>query len=279
MIFPEGFPDHAQSAVIAAQVRATQWIRRELNERMPPPGYSKTQQLASVGRKYVLRIFAVFAKEACELGKQRVWTTRRIDLAALEFLRDLAVEVRSEYSHLGMPDMVGQLGVILPDVLHEMKSSPEWKTYQEQLVAVADLQTQPRAMNVERHPDPIEQAFMDIKSAPFRAAAQARYEEALEAQRESRIKSTPQQPTSAPDSVSGSDSRNTVGDQIRRLREECRWTLPELAEEVNLDERTISRHESGESKPYARNISKYERVFSKRLSRKVLIDNLPSRRR
>jgi hypothetical protein len=139
MIFPDNFPDHAQSAVIAAKVRAAQWMQDELNERRPAPGYTKTQQLASVSRRYVLRIFAAFTNEACELGIQRVWRTRQIDLAALEFLRLLLIEVRSEYSHLGVPDML-HMGNIRPEVLHEFRSSSEWKAYDSALLVVADLQ-------------------------------------------------------------------------------------------------------------------------------------------
>jgi DNA-binding XRE family transcriptional regulator len=67
----------------------------------------------------------------------------------------------------------------------------------------------------------------------------------------------------------------TIGEQIKRLREECRWTIEELAEITDVHERTVSRHELGEVAPYGRTLSAYERTFSKRLQRKVVINKMP----
>lgn len=67
----------------------------------------------------------------------------------------------------------------------------------------------------------------------------------------------------------------TIGSQIRRLREECRWTIEELAEAIGIDERTVRRHESAEAKPQPRVLGSYERVFSKKLERKIVIGKTP----
>jgi DNA-binding XRE family transcriptional regulator len=66
----------------------------------------------------------------------------------------------------------------------------------------------------------------------------------------------------------------TIGTQIKRLRDECRLTIEELAEAIDSDERTIRRHEADEVVPYARTIRAYEGVFSKRLERKVVISKM-----
>ncbi len=63
----------------------------------------------------------------------------------------------------------------------------------------------------------------------------------------------------------------TIATQIERLRDECLWTNEDLAEAVNLSSRQVSRHVSGESAPYKRNIAAYERVFSNKLKRQVFI--------
>jgi hypothetical protein len=63
----------------------------------------------------------------------------------------------------------------------------------------------------------------------------------------------------------------TVAQQLNRLREECRWTAADLAEEVKVEPRTVQRHLAGHSTPYDRNISAYECAFSKRLKRQVVI--------
>jgi hypothetical protein len=63
----------------------------------------------------------------------------------------------------------------------------------------------------------------------------------------------------------------TVASQINRLREECHLTLEELAEKISLEVRSVQRHLAGQTIPYARNIRRYEREFSKLLNRQVVI--------
>jgi hypothetical protein len=67
----------------------------------------------------------------------------------------------------------------------------------------------------------------------------------------------------------------TIAEQINRLREECHLTAEELAEEVELDSRTVQRHLAGETTPYPRHLRVYERVFFKLLNRQVVIRKMP----
>lgn len=66
-----------------------------------------------------------------------------------------------------------------------------------------------------------------------------------------------------------------LGEQVKRLRDECRLTTEGLAEEVRLDIRSVQRHLAGKVKPYARHLKAYENAFSKLLGRKVIIETLP----
>jgi hypothetical protein len=66
-------------------------------------------------------------------------------------------------------------------------------------------------------------------------------------------------------------TEETIAAQIQRLRDECLWTNEELAEAVNLSARQVSRHVSGDSAPYKRNIAAYQQVFSNKLKRQILI--------
>jgi DNA-binding XRE family transcriptional regulator len=66
----------------------------------------------------------------------------------------------------------------------------------------------------------------------------------------------------------------TIGQQIKRLRLECRLTVEELAPQVNLEPRSVQRHESGKALPYPRYLAAYERYFSKHLKREVVIKKL-----
>jgi len=70
----------------------------------------------------------------------------------------------------------------------------------------------------------------------------------------------------------------TVGTQILTLREECRWTIEDLAQAVNLHPVTVSRHHSGEITPRPRTLTAYERVFSKKLQRQVVINKTLGKR-
>jgi DNA-binding XRE family transcriptional regulator len=82
-------------------------------------------------------------------------------------------------------------------------------------------------------------------------------------------------PQVAPNAAANENTPPSVGAQVRSLREECRWTAEELASKMDLDERTVRRHETDEVNPYARTLRGYERVFSKQLDRKIVISKMP----
>jgi hypothetical protein len=139
MIFPSGFPDRAQSAVVAAQIRAIARMENELAYHMLNPG-PKAELLGKLGRGYLMEILAVFAKQACELGHAGTWTARHIDIEVMAFMRQLAADFRSEYSHIGMPAMLDNWSAIEPAVLRELKLSDKWKAYQAELLEIAESQ-------------------------------------------------------------------------------------------------------------------------------------------
>jgi hypothetical protein len=63
----------------------------------------------------------------------------------------------------------------------------------------------------------------------------------------------------------------TAGQQIERLRTESHLTAEDLAEELGVTPRSIFRHLSGTVVPHGRHLAAYERVFSNRLQRRVVI--------
>ena len=66
-----------------------------------------------------------------------------------------------------------------------------------------------------------------------------------------------------------------VGDQIRALRLDSRYTIEELAKKVGIASRTVQRHESGEVREIRlRHIRDYEKVFSSTLKRPVRLENV-----
>jgi hypothetical protein len=67
----------------------------------------------------------------------------------------------------------------------------------------------------------------------------------------------------------------TIASQIQRLRIECGLTEEQLAEEINLDIRTVQRHLASDSIPRALVLRKYEKVFSKLLNKNIVIRQMP----
>jgi hypothetical protein len=78
-----------------------------------------------------------------------------------------------------------------------------------------------------------------------------------------------------PKPVPAAPPEETIAAQLQRLRKECNWSADRLAEAAKFDPRTVTRHLSGETMPHLRNISAYERVFSKQLKRQVVINKMP----
>ena len=76
-------------------------------------------------------------------------------------------------------------------------------------------------------------------------------------------------PSSTPPSPA--KSVDSIGAQINRLREECRFSVEELAEEVELETRSVQRHIADVHIPHNRHLRAYERTFSKLLNRQVVI--------
>ena len=69
-------------------------------------------------------------------------------------------------------------------------------------------------------------------------------------------------------------AEKTVAQQIEALRLECDLTQQKLSDEMGIELRTVQRHLSGESVPHRRGLAAYEKYFSKRLNRKVIIVHL-----
>lgn len=62
-----------------------------------------------------------------------------------------------------------------------------------------------------------------------------------------------------------------VSEQLKKLRDECRMTIEEIAEEINVRPRSVSRHLSGEDVPRRKTLRAYESIFSKRTGRTIQI--------
>ncbi len=59
--------------------------------------------------------------------------------------------------------------------------------------------------------------------------------------------------------------------QLAELCEECLWTVEELAEAIELSPRSVYRHLSEDATPRKRQLAAYEKAFSTKLKRQVLL--------
>lgn len=95
-----------------------------------------------------------------------------------------------------------------------------------------------------------------------------------------RQESTPEsdaKPTEQPEPkpAQGDPPAETIAAQLQRLRVECELTEEELAEEINVDIRSVQRHLANESIPRALTIRRYEKAFSKLLKQQIVIRQMP----
>lgn len=70
-------------------------------------------------------------------------------------------------------------------------------------------------------------------------------------------------------------AQSSVGEQIRALRREARFSEEKLAELIHQDKRTVQRHIRGDLKPRLSTIALYEEAFSKALRKTVKIETPP----
>jgi len=129
------------------------------------------------------------------------------------------------------------------------------------------LRTEQFVPSASLHPSPVVRGNQMMFDAESRAQAQLHYERTLARlrQREDGTRVMP------PTSDTGGQTKSTIGAQIERLRQECDFTVEELAEEVEIDPTNVSRHIRGQSNPSRRSRRKYGRVFSKLLNREIVI--------
>jgi hypothetical protein len=123
--------------------------------------------------------------------------------------------------------------------------------------------------------DEIQREFKENKQSRERNRAfMERYYEAKRPARE--LRGEPPEQTrpvsSRPKAVE--PKTESVGEQLKRLRDECHVTAQELAELIDVEVRSFQRHLAGDSIPYDRYLRAYEREFSKLLNRKVVISKL-----
>jgi len=141
MRYPKDFPPESRAAVLAEKLRAGRDFD-QARENPLRPQYGLDQYLEAELRRYILRTFIVFVREACKLGHKRIWHVDRVEQAAREFLRLATIDAvydksggavgRNWNSHLD--------GSIQSEVMRQFERSGEWQQFQDALLQVAEGQ-------------------------------------------------------------------------------------------------------------------------------------------
>ena len=144
MEYPRDFSPQARARVEAERLKAGKELEEQRDE-VPWSRYGPGTVDEKNLRKYILRVFLVFAQEVCELGSQRPWTVDRIRSVADGFLRRFTIEAYFDkgYDKHGrkLPEMIcNSSGGILPKVQREFEKSAEWHQFEQELLAVAEQQ-------------------------------------------------------------------------------------------------------------------------------------------
>jgi hypothetical protein len=133
--YPYDFPADAQANVEAEKLRAGD-VFDKTKEKIPASTWGSILDVERLLKQYILSVFAVLAQEACELGRRGAWKVVRVHSECLDFLRGFIIEAHSDKGY-------DTNGHTLPfrATVNELKDSPEWRTYEEERLEVAELQS------------------------------------------------------------------------------------------------------------------------------------------
>jgi hypothetical protein len=146
MDYPKDFSTEAQAAVEAEKIKAVkdfEKAKREIQNR-----YDTAVEVRSLLAHCIMRVFRVFAHEACEIGRSGVWTVSRIDKEAHGFLAEIAKELWYDYGYDITGVSLGRItndinGSLLSNVERNFKRSAEWADYEDERLEVAKAQAKP----------------------------------------------------------------------------------------------------------------------------------------
>lgn len=135
MTYPEDLSRSARARIVHAKIKARQVYLDSLSEAGVFP--------LGIMTRYVMTIFAAFAKEACGLARSGVWGVDRVELEVSKWIyltvlfADTDVGIQGErFQHFLTPNGMA----IKSEILATLKQEPQWKQYEEELLEVSEIQ-------------------------------------------------------------------------------------------------------------------------------------------
>jgi hypothetical protein len=142
--YPKELSERARALVELEELNASRDLDQE-RSRVTWSQYGPGEEDEKNLRTYILRIFRVFARQACELGAQGTWEVDRIRSQADEFLRRLTINAFYTQGHdstgrqLHVPNFTGNVS---SELWRKYVKSIQWYQFEDDLIAVAGLQAQ-----------------------------------------------------------------------------------------------------------------------------------------
>ncbi len=142
--YPEEFSQQARARIEAEKLKARKQLEQRRNQVPWSGGHLPRPADDENLRKFILQVFLVFAREACKVGSQGLWTVERIRLEAEEYLRKFVLKAYSDegYDKQGrkLEEMTDYYGSIQEGVWWAFKESAEYRQFEQELLAVAEQQ-------------------------------------------------------------------------------------------------------------------------------------------
>lgn len=220
---------------------------------MPQTQYGPGKDLEAELRRYILRQFSVFVREACKLGHKGIWHVDQIEKEALEFLRLSTIHATYSKGYDKSGRTFGQDwtdnwgGHIQPEIKRHFEASGEWQQFKDALLQVADSQA-------ERAPDIRGDMVEEIGEISTDPAQSAR--------------------TGGTDADGVLSNRTPLGGNLDRLRRECGWSFDEMAVATGFEKKLILGHIRKGKNAYPSTLATYAHTFTKKLGRPVSVAEL-----
>lgn len=135
MKYPDDFSREARARMVAAKVKAQRDFREAQNDAPPFP-------LGAVTR-YVMSVVSAFCKEACSLARSGQWGVDRVEEEVSKWIYTTILFAESEQGVDGFRfrNLLTSNGMaVKSDILALFRLEPQWKSYEEDLIEISELQ-------------------------------------------------------------------------------------------------------------------------------------------
>jgi hypothetical protein len=135
MTYPEDLSRQARARIVHAKVKARQVYLDSLSDPSAFP--------LGIMTRYIMTVFAAFAKEACSLASSGVWGVDRVEIEASKWIYSTVLFAEEDVGIQGerFRSFLTESGMgIKSEILATLKQEPQWRHYEQDLLGVSEMQ-------------------------------------------------------------------------------------------------------------------------------------------